>query len=769
MAKDITAILDFFRQGRKGAACFSVARLLKTFKDRFSPGRLFAALGELVEAGQLIRIGDVYGLAEKARLIQGHLKMFSINMGVLRPESGEDFKIYIAKPDLGGALSGDLVEAAAFESGRREKTSPKRSHHASGKNNEYEPRGRVINILERARQVLPVRLIPSGPAKSGPGADNFLFQSTDPKANLTFLVQDSKFIPEAGAVFKLRIGEYLSRDFYQGKIEGIFGHENEPDVQERLVKDSLGICEDFPGPVLKEAAALPADPSLALEDEDLPRRIDLSAEAFLTIDGDDSRDFDDAIFVRREQHGFTLFTAIADVAHYVRPGSALDREARERGNSFYFPRSTAHMFPRELSEGLASLKPGTPRLAMVVRMRFDAAGRPLPMAEKSGHDFFPAIIISKARLTYQKVNKAVFENDAGAQAELAPTLPMLRVAADLAGKMRRLREERGALTFDLPEPQYKFGPQGELLDILPRDRGPAQNMIEEFMIATNVSVARFLDSHNLSYLRRVHPPPDPLALEGLAEMVKTLGGQPFLNETAKAKSSRKPKNRDKRATGGRTPLQSVDLKAILNGQAFPAPINQETESLLNRLVLRAMMQARYSPAKDGHFGLALEDYCHFTSPIRRYADLTVHRVLKRALNPPDSKIIDPDRQYKKDLRLAETLNNQERLSVEAEREIRKRLGIIFLQDHQGGLFEGAVSGVTDFGFWVELKNLGIDGLVRLDSLRDDYYRLNKSRSEIIGERTGRRIRLGMPIQVKLLAADIGRLEIDLALASSGEI
>jgi ribonuclease R len=382
------------------------------------------------------------------------------------------------------------------------------------------------------------------------------------------------------------------------------------------------------------------------------------------------------------------------------------------------------MFPEELSNGLCSLNPDEPRLAMVAEMDFSPGG------DMKKSRFYPAVIKSHKRLTYTQVHSAVETKDPETRKELAPVMDMLDTAADLARVLVEKRRARGGLDFDLPEPEVIISQYAEDLEVREKKRFFSHQLIEEFMIAANEAVASFLEKNEILLLYRVHPEPDEDKLESLF----TLLGNTSL-------ADKLPKEADVKGLQGL--LQAAEDTSL--------------EFLVNRLTLRCMMQAYYSPANVGHFGLASQSYCHFTSPIRRYADLTVHRALKAFLAKED-----PEYGKVKGLKnLGDELSTLERKGMDAEREILKRASIIALKERVGETFTGVVCSLADHGFWVELQEVMAEGMVRLSSLSDDYYTFWPEKQEIIGQRTGRTFRLGQEIQVLVARTDLDRLQVDL--------
>jgi ribonuclease R len=422
--------------------------------------------------------------------------------------------------------------------------------------------------------------------------------------------------------------------------------------------------------------------------------------------------------------------------------SPLDAEAEARGNSCYFPLSVEPMLPEALSDGLCSLKPLVPRLVMVADMNFSASG------VSAGARFYPAVIRSRARLTYGQIERGLLLGEEEEAAALAPFLPMLREAERLARLLLERRTERGSLDFDLPEAEFRFDEKGRLTGIAPRRRHFGHRIIEECMIAANEAVAAFLEERGEPVLYRVHQAPDP---DKLMELMDYLG-----RSAPGGPVSRRGRRRSK------IPLPTgKDLQRIL-AEVRGTP----REYPVTRLVLRTMMQARYQPENEGHFGLASACYCHFTSPIRRYADLLAHRALKSALglnDPAEGKALTRSRLES----LGARVSLAERTAMEAEREIHKRLCILLLRDRVGEIFDGIVSGVTDFGIFVELPEVSAEGMASLAGLDDDYYDYVPERRELRGRRTRRTFALGGKLRVRLTDVHPARLEISLAILTEG--
>jgi len=391
------------------------------------------------------------------------------------------------------------------------------------------------------------------------------------------------------------------------------------------------------------------------------------------------------------------------------------------------------MFPERLSNGLCSLNPDVKRLTMVARMDTDESG--LTRSAK----LFPAVIKSHARLTYTQVKHAVIDKDEEERKKIEPVIPMLELAEELARKINRLRSRRGSLDFELPEPQIFFNDDGEAIDIRPRQRNFAHQLIEEFMIAANEAVAHYLIERDLPCLFRIHPHADEEKLKNMFRL---------LSKTDK--SIVMPKEI--------TPKKLQMLVAAMRGT--------DKEYIVSRMLLRSMKQAKYSPENEGHFGLASEEYAHFTSPIRRYADLVVHRLVKTVVEMEgEGSVTMPLPGQKKLQNIAGHISGRERVAMVAEREILKRVTVLFMSNRVGETFKGVISHITDFGFFVDLTEVMAEGMIRLSTLDDDYYTYWPQREMLVGERSGRAFALGQKLEVVLDEVSIERLELNFSLKS----
>jgi ribonuclease R len=523
----------------------------------------------------------------------------------------------------------------------------------------------------------------------------------------------------------------------KGKVTEVLGEHLDPGLEIDIAIRSHNIPWEWPEDVLAEAGQLREEP----EEADKRHRVDLRDQPFVTIDGEDARDFDDAVFCKRRlRGGWVLWVAIADVSHYVQVGSALDREATLRGNSVYFPEKVVPMLPEVLSNGLCSLNPNVDRLAMAVELQVNGSG------ELQKFSFCEAVIRSHARLTYTQVGAFLAGEE---QKAITPNLHKpLRELHALYGALRSAREARGAIDFETTETRIIFNEQRKIEAIVPVTRNDAHKLIEECMLCANVAAAKFFDRHELPVLYRVHAGPSEERLENLRSFLGELG-------------------LGLRGGASPTPNDYQDLLQQIG--------DRPDAHIIQTMLLRSLSQAVYKPDNGGHFGLNYAEYAHFTSPIRRYPDLLVHRALRSVIR---SKVrsslvkrvsgageLPKERIYPYDearmVMLGEQCSMSERRADDATREVQAWLKCEYLQDHVGEEFEGVVSAVTNFGLFVELNGLFIEGLVHISNLPGDYYHFDIAQQRLVGERTGRSFQLGAPLKVLVAAVKLDERKIDL--------
>jgi len=660
-----------------------------------------------------------HGGADGGRAVEGRLRFTREGRPIVIPTDPETPIVRIPGRSLSGAWPKDRV---VVRLDRRRPGGPS-----------Y---GRIERILERGIRAFVGRYAPAG--------NRFFVRFRDRESDLLLEVDlPAGFSGEAGDLVLAEVTEYPKGEKEgRARVVRALGKSHTMETLFLAVTSAIDLPVTFPDPVLEEAAAVPQAVRLSTRDggvrhgdEALPR-VDQRDLPFVTIDGEDARDFDDAVCLVRERNGFRLLVAIADVAHYVEPGSPLDREAYLRGTSVYFPDRCIPMLPRELSEGVCSLKPGVNRLTMTVEIPIRPGGTP------GSPSFHPSVIRSRARLTYDEVHSILGDGtlvDAGGRPGGAGITPeigrMLRDMATVAGRLTLARFGRGALDLDLPEAEIAVA-EGMPVSVKASERFESHRLIEEFMLLANTAVAEYLSDRGDAFLFRIHEEP---ALQKIEEF-----------EVAAGKLLRRSR-----------PTARRDTSSLLQAWADLAR-GGKFERAVHRMLLRSLMLARYGPETKGHFGLALSRYTHFTSPIRRYPDLLVHRVLKAALG--DRGSADALRTVReKGPEIGSHLSGRERLATEAERALEQRAKALFMAGQVGRTFEGTVSSLVSSGFFVELDDCMIDGMIHVSTLRDDEYRLSPDRMEWVGQYRKRRIGLGDRVRVRVRRADPDRGEVDFLL------
>lgn len=693
-------ILQTFQEAARPLLLEELLRLLKASQAQSEA--MVAAVEQLVSRGQLVSLkGGRIGLAEKMNLVVGELSVHPDGFGFVAPETGGK-DIYLAAANLKEAWHGDRVVV--------------RIEGSRGRRRE----GRIIRILSRRLTEVLGLLSQAG--------DTYYVEPED--EHLLFnLVIDPEHLQGAtpGQVVRAAVTHYPTGHLNpKGVITEILGDVEDAEVQARLVILKHGLADEFPAEVLAEAAKI--DPDLSAKA--LKGREDLRHLPFVTIDGETARDFDDGVCLEKKPGGaFTLYVAIADVSHYVKPGSVLDREAEERGTSVYFPQRAVHMLPEKLATDVCSLIPGEDRLAVTVILNFTRSGR------LQGFTFARSVIRNHFRLTYRLVDALVVAKDRELRSRYRPVVKMLTQMMDLCDRLRERRGQRGSLLMSIPEAEVVLDDKGWPVDVRRVDHLVSHQLIEEFMIAANEAVAVFLGEPSFF---RVHESPDAGKLAAFRTYLKSLGFD-----------LPKEVNRDPRV-----------LREFLD-EVRQTPL----APMVQLMLLRSLKQARYAGENLGHYGLATDWYTHFTSPIRRYPDLQVHRLLLARLagrKPPFS--VEPE-----DLETeAAHLNRQERTAIEAEREMLSRMQVRCLAHRVGEVFSGRITGVNAFGFFVALEEIFAEGLVRLVDLPNDYYRYEESHQRLYGRRTRRIFALGDLVRVKVAHVDIRRRHVNLVLEEEGE-
>ena len=585
----------------------------------------------------------------------------------------------------------------------------------SGLDRKGRPEGKIVEVLERSTKSLVGRVV------QGQGVT--IVAAEDKRINQDILIPYHLDMgAKPGQVVMVELTAQPSSGAHpMGKVVQILGNYADSGMEIEIALRKHKLPHEFTPAAIMQAESIP---KLVLA-ADYKGRIDLRELPLITIDGETARDFDDAVYAEKAGNGWRLVVAIADVSFYVKPDDALDKEAFERGNSVYFPRRVIPMLPEALSNGLCSLNPDVERLCMICDMQIDAVGI------VNSYKFYPSVMRSKARMTYTKVAE-MLENPQGEMAqEYAHIMPHVQNLYALFKLMLNQREKRGAIEFESTETMMIFDENGKIERIVPTGRNDAHKLIEECMLAANVCAADFLSKNEHVALYRIHEGPTPEKLEALRTFMAEVGFG---------------------VTGGDKP-HAKDYGKLMN-QIKTRPDAQ----LLQTVLLRSMQQAVYSPDNVGHFGLAYEAYAHFTSPIRRYPDLLIHRAIKAVVSGEKYKAKDWNN-------LGVHCSMTERRADEATRDVNNWLKCYYMQDKIGEVYEGTIAGVTAFGVFVALDGVYVEGLVHVTELGNDYFNYDKARHEMLGERTGVRFRLGDRLTIKVARVDLETSKIDFTLVS----
>ncbi len=653
--------------------------------------------------GQLIRNRKgALCIAEKINLIAGTVVGHPDGYGFVIPDEkakhgGED--IFLGPKEMSLVLHGDRVMVRPAGLDRRGR-----------------PEGKIVEVLEHVNTKLVGRVVREQGLTIVIAEDKRMNQDILVPYHLDMDAKDGQVV-----VVELTMQPSPTAK-PMGKIVEILGNYADAGMEIEIALRKHNLPYEFSKEALKQAQKYPP----LVQPSDFQGRVDLREMALITIDGETARDFDDAVYAEPQGKGWRLVVAIADVSFYVKPGDALDKDAYDRGNSVYFPRRVIPMLPEELSNGLCSLKPDVERLCMICDMQIDAQG------VVKQYKFYPSVMRSKARMTYTKVFDMI-ENPEGQTAQDYLWLKQhVNNLYQLYKILLKAREKRGAIEFESSETLMVFNDNGKIERIEPVVRNEAHRLIEECMLAANVCAADFLSSHEHTALYRVHEGPTPEKLEAL---------RVFLGEFGFG------------VGGGDTPHAKDYGKVITRIKG------RSDEHLLQTVLLRSMQQAVYSPDNAGHFGLAYEAYTHFTSPIRRYPDLLIHRAIKAVLNKETYKPKDW-------VVLGQHCSMTERRADDATRDVQAWLKCYYMQDRIGELFNGTVSGVTSFGLFVALDEVYVEGLLHVTELGNDYFTYDKARHEMLGERTGMKFRLGDRLTVKIARVDLETSKIDFVLVKS---
>ena len=694
-------ILQIIKQNEGPVTFTQLQKSLQIRKERDIES-LIRRLRAMERDGQVVKNRqNCYLPVGHADLVRGRIIAHPDGFGFLTPDEDQEKDIFLSPREMRATLHGDraVVQVSKVKhDGRKE--------------------GHLVEVLERHNKEVVGRF--------------------HEEQGLAFVIPDNKkihqdiLIPDGfrkgakkGQIVIAEITEQpTKRNQPIGNITEILGEHMGAGMEIDIAIRVHGLPCEFSEQVIAEADSFSED-SIA---EEAPLRIDLKHLPFVTIDGEDAKDFDDAVYCEKTASGWKLYVAIADVSFYVQAGSQLDNEAQWRGTSVYFPGRVIPMLPENLSNGLCSLNPNTPRLSLVCEMSLAAKGG------LRSYRFYKAVIESHARLTYTEVAAAIVEQQQSARRALGELCKPLDNLHDLFRILLNSRTERGAIDFNSTETKIEFGPDQKIVKIAPCERNDAHRIIEECMILANVAAARYLTKHKCPGLYRVHEGPTETKLKELNELLKTVG----LN-----------------LGGGEKPEPKHYARLLQQ-------ISQRQEDRwLETMLLRSLSQAVYSPDNKGHFGLAHPEYAHFTSPIRRYPDLIVHRAISHLAA---KQKVDTFQYSHNDLLIqGEHCSMVERRADDATRDAVLWLKCEFMQDKVGQVFAGEITGVTAFGLFVELSEVYIEGLVHISTLSDDYYHFNSASMALEGELTGKRYRLGMKLNIRVARVDIDDRKIDFQL------
>ena len=633
---------------------------------------------------------------EKLHLTKGKVQGHPDGFGFLIPEDGSP-DMFLSEKEMHKVLHGDIVMV-----------------RQSGIDRRGRPEAKIVEVLERANSRVVGRLYEEHGIHYVVAENRRISQDILVASGGT---GDAK----AGQVVILEILKHPDKHAQPiGRIVQVLGNYADPGMEIEIALRKHDLPHEFPKDAEKQAKRFAPE----VKPEDWAGREDIRNLPLVTIDGETARDFDDAVYCAPEKGGYRLVVAIADVSHYVQTNDALDREAILRGNSVYFPRRVIPMLPEELSNGLCSLNPKVDRLCMVCDMHISSSG------DIGKYRFYPSVMYSNARLTYTQVAEMLAQPDGELAGKNAAIVPHLQHLYELFQKLLKARAKRGAIDFETVETQMIFTDQGKIERIVPVIRNDAHKLIEECMLAANVCAAGYLHEHQHTVLYRIHQGPTPEKLEALREFMKEFGLQ----------------------LGGGEEPQAADYSKLLKSIR-----GRPDHGLLQTVMLRSLRQAKYEPENVGHFGLGYEAYTHFTSPIRRYPDLLVHRAIKAVLH---------GKQYKPAQKWSELgvhCSMTERRADDATRDVEAWLKCFYMRDHLGSVFTGSVSSVTSFGMFVSLDDLYVEGLVHISELGKDYFHFDATKHQLLGERTGQRYRLGDRVQVRVVKVDMESTKIDFVL------
>lgn len=656
----------------------------------------------------------------KPVLIEGTFRANERGFGFVTIDPEED-DIYIPKEATGYAMDGDTVAIDII----------KTADTAMDRGAE----GKVVEIRKRATTQLAGEFVAYTDDEINETDLYGVVIPKDKKLNQFKVYAAAEGIrPVDGSIVMVELTHYPEKNYatsLEGIVKQVIGHKNDPGMDILSIVVSNGIPTKFPDDVLAEADQVPD----TINEKDLVGRRDLREQLIVTIDGEDAKDLDDAVTVKKLANGnYFLGVHIADVSNYVTEGSQLDREAYERGTSVYLTDRVIPMIPQRLSNGICSLNPHVPRLTMSCEMEVD------PNGQVVSHDIFPSVIQTTERMTYTAVNQILEEQDEQVMERYKQLVPMFQEMQELHQILEEMRIRRGAISFEDREAKILVEPDGQPTDILLRSRGVGERLIESFMLAANETVAEHFNKRNFPFIYRIHEQPKEEKMQRFFDFASALGIV---------------------VRGTKGTITPKDLQKVIEN------VEDKPESaVINTMLLRSMQQARYSEDNFGHYGLAAEYYTHFTSPIRRYPDLIVHRLIRSYGQDPSEA---NQTYWENELpEIAEHSSKMERRAVEAEREVDAMKKAEYMMDKVGEEFEGIISSVVKFGLFIELPNT-IEGLIHINELKQDYFHFIENHLALVGERTGLTFKIGQKVRVKVIKADPEERAIDFELIDAEEI
>lgn len=690
---------EFVQQILSEQGSLSISRLVTMLQIEEHEEPLFVRrLRAMERDGQLVRgRKGILSAIDQQELVKGRIQGHPDGYGFLVPE-GDGPDLFLTEKEMYKVLHNDIALAMPCGTDRRGRVE-----------------GRVVEVLERANRQVVGRLHEL--------QGEWFVVAENRRLNQDIVIaDDQRNGAELGQVVIAEIVQQPDQKRQAiGQVKEVLGGYTDPGMEIEIALRKHDLPHEFPYKVVSQAEAFaPQVPA-----QDWQGREDIRHLPLVTIDGETARDFDDAVYCEKVGEGFRLVVAIADVSHYVTPDSALDREAMLRGNSVYFPRRVIPMLPEALSNGLCSLNPQQDRLCMVCDMQIDAKGN------ISQYRFYPSVMYSHARLTYTQVAHMLEQPKGELAMQHKSLLPHLKSLHRVFKKLLQARAKRGAIDFDTVETQMIFDDHGKIDRIEPVIRNEAHKLIEECMLAANVCSADFLLKHKHPALFRIHQGPTPEKLQSLRDFLKSFG---------------------LRLTGGDEP-QALDYASLLK-RVHKRP----DAGLLQTVMLRSLRQANYEPDNVGHFGLGYDAYTHFTSPIRRYPDLLVHRAINAVLQKKQYK---PEQSWET---LGTHCSSTERRADEATRDVEAWLKCFYMQEHLGCVFSGSIAAVTGFGMFVSLDDLYIEGLVHISELGKDYFHYDETRHSLIGERSGQSYQIGDRVSVKVARVDMDNTKLDFVLS-----